>query len=345
VKRLALALPVVLSLGCRQVAGIGPITYSGGDGGGGGCTNATAVLSSSEALALVSVSNGFVSAGVLDSDGFAIANIVACPIGTTCMQAKNLLTPAFGDHVEAYAAASQLYYTLQASTTGSVHSVAYDGTGDQSLLANATSPTYIAVSGARTFWTSDDLTGVASLHCVGCGTGDQTWISSLGTPYGVLTDASNVYVVADDGSGGTNGIYACSVSTACNTNPRTVITGLPSNASFPAVEVATDGANVYVSNDSTEIHRVGPTGTQTSVIKGVAALAIEVDAATGDLFYATDDGTIARTKADGTGTPVPLSTCDPGNPNDVWDIAFDATYVYVLVAPTTGASTVYAVKR
>ena len=200
-KRLALAASFVLAFGCRQIAGVGTDHVLGRRWRRrSGCTNATAVLSSSSPLALVSVAGGFVSAGVEDSSGTLIANIVACPVGTTCTQPKSILNVGFNDNAQAYAASTQLFYTLDSSSVGSVHSIGYDGMNDATLLANAASPTWIAVSGTRTFWASDDLNGTASVHCIGCGTGDQTWISNLGPTYGLLADANDVYVIADDGT-------------------------------------------------------------------------------------------------------------------------------------------------
>src|SRR5207237_441091 len=129
----------------------------------------------------------------------------------------------------------------------------------------------------KTFWVSDDMTGTAaSLHCVGCsGPGDATWITNLAQTFGALADANNVYVVADDGSANaTDGIYSCSVMTACAGTPKTVITGLTINAVNINSQVVSDGTNLYVTNDTSAVVRIGPTSTQTNVVKGVAASAI-----------------------------------------------------------------------
>jgi hypothetical protein len=233
------------------------------------------------------------------------------------------------------------------ATTGSIHSVGLDGKNDQTLLPNATSPTWIAASGTKAFWTSDDNGATpASLHCLGCGTGDQTWITGLGLTLGVIADATNVYVIADDGSANaTYGIYSCSISTACGATPKMWIKGLSFTAIYAATEIASDGTNIYVTNDTSAIIRVDSSGTQTTIAKTIAASVIAVDAATGELFYGADDGTVAKVKTDGSAPPVPLATCAPGDVNAIVGLAFDATNVYVMLVPGTGSAGIYAIKR
>ena len=348
--RAPLLLPL-LFVACRQVAGIQPITYqnTGGDGGGG-CTNATMVLSSTNYLDVMTITNGYVVIANASETDFTYTNLYACSLGTPCTQPPGLLSLAFNDALYSYAASSQIYYALQTSAAGAgaIHSLSFDGKTDTVLLGTATFPTYTAVSGTHVFWVSDDQSGSsASVHCIGCsGPGDQTWISGLTAAYGLFADANNVYVVSDDSSvNGTMGIYGCSVTAACNAAPRKVIEGITIQALNVGAQAAGDGTNVYVTNDSSAIVSVGPTGTQTDVVKGTAALSLAVDPSTSDLFYATDQGQILRIKSDGTGTAAPLSTCDPQSPNAVIGLAFDTANVYALVQPSTTSSTVYAIKR
>lgn len=214
------------------------------------------------------------------------------------------------------------------------------------LLGNLSSPLWIATSGAKTFWVDDDAASAnASTHCIGCGGSDMTWISNLDTTLGLFADANDVYVIADDGTGNaTDAVYGCSVNTACAATPRTVIKGLSPTAVFPAQQMSSDGTNVFVSNDTSAVISIGPTGTQTPVVSGVSAALITVDAATGELFYATDNGDIARVKSDGSAAPTPMASC--GQSNTVMAIAFDATNVYVVLGDSNAtSSSIYAIKR
>ena len=348
----------LLLVACRQVAGIHTITYQQGtgDGGGGGCTNGTKVVTSSDSLDLLTVAGGYVLTAVPDvnsASGTGYTNIHACTTTTPCTQPPNLITLGFNDTIGGYAAASNIVYTVLTNPTsgaGSVHSVGFDGSNDQVLLGTANFPVWVTLSGTRTFWVSDDLTGSpASLHCIGCGgAGDQTWISNLTLTIGAFSDANNVYVVADDGSasGGSYGIFSCSTQTACGTSPKTLVKGLSINAITSNAITATDGTFVYLSNESSAIERIPSTGSPTTIVSGVATSAIAVDPATGEIFYGTETGTIAKAKSDGTGSPTTLSTCTLSDPGDIFGVAFDATNVYVLVSPASGgSSTVWAIKR
>lgn len=342
----ASALAVASFAGCRQVAGINPITYAGAEGGTG-CSNGTVVLSTSDQLDMLSVNGGFVVAGVVGASGVGDSNLVACPTSAPCTQPKNLLTTAFNDTIGGYGTSTKIFYTVQSGTnTGALHSVAYDGTGDQVVLGSLAHPAWVATSGARTFWVDDDLAGgPATVHCVGCsGTGDVTWMTNLTTTEGLFADANDVYVLADDGTG-TTGVYGCSVQTACGATTRTVMKGLSPTSTVPVTQFASDGTNVYISNDTTQIIRIDGTGAQKPIATNVAAVAIAVDPVTGELFYGDDNGTVGRVKTDGSTPPSPMSTCDPQSPNEIYGIAFDSTYVYVLLVTTNLTSQVYAIKR
>lgn len=345
-----LLLGSLLLVACRQIAAIHDITFEGGTGGDGGgnvCTNGAPVLTSTESLDILSVAGGYAMAATLSASSSAYANVLSCPTGSTCTNPPGILSIAFSSSLSSYSVSSLVYYAI-GGATGSIHSAGLDGKNDQVLLPNAASPLWLGATGTKVFWTSDDGGATpASLHCLGCGGSDQTWISNLGLTLGVIADASTVYVIADDGSNNlTNGIYSCSTSTACGATPKKLITGLSFNAFYASAQIATDGTYVYVTNDQSAIIRIDSSGTQKTVVQGVSAAVIAVDPATGDLFYGTDSGTVARVKSDGSAAPVTLSTCAPGDANAITGVAFDTTNVYVLVVPTsTNEQGIYAIKR
>jgi len=345
----SLAVAASASVACRQVAGINPIVYQGSEGGTtGGCTNATAVVSTTDELDFLQVASGFVSAIVVGGSGDD-TNVIACPTSTPCTQPQGLLSLGFNDALGGYAAGSKLTYTISstAANASSLHTIDFTGSGDTTVLGSLAAASFVAVSGAKIFWIdSDPNSASANVHCVGCGASDTMWVTGLSSPEGIWADASNVYFLDDDGSGlGTDAVFGCSVNTACNGTPRVVLKNLSPTATRPIVQFASDGANVYASNDASQIIRVDPSNAQTTVANSVAATAIAVDATTGDLFYGEDDGTVGVTKADGSGTPTVLSSCVPSEPDDIYGVAFDATNVYVLIFKSDNTSAVYAMKR
>jgi len=311
------------------------------------CTNSTTFMTTSSTdLVSLKVGNGYVYAG---GEGFGI---MRCAAGDVCTPASDFINISPGNTFEDYAVAtSSLFFTLQGAVgdAGSVHTAAFDGTNDQALLTNQTYPSWMAVSGSKTFWSEDSINGSLEttttpsiVHCIGCNGPDSPWITGLGGTYGLMADASNVYVLADDGSAdGTVGIYGCSVNTACGNGPRVVLTG----ADFVTTEqmMATDGTNVYASLiDAMDIVRVDGSGKQTPIVTNATFEAIAVDPATNDLFFATDSGLIETTKTDGTGL-TKLSSCAPSL---VDALAFDANNVYAIVQNnTTFALAVYAIPR
>lgn len=344
----SLAVAAAAVVACRQVAGINPIVYAGSEAGAAGCSNGRLVVSSMQQLDLLSVAGGFAFTAVTGANTGGDVNIVDCATSSTCSEPKGLLSLSFSDTLAGYASGTQIFYTVQSGTdAGTLHAMAYDGTGDQVLLGGLARPAWVAVSGARTFWVNDDLSGLpATVHCYGCGPSDATWITNLTSTAGIFADANDVYVLADDGSGqATIGLYGCSVQTACGATPRTVIKNITPAALSPVTQFASDGTNVYVSNDATQIIRIDPTGAQLPVAKNVAAVAIAVDPVTGELFYGEDNGTVARVKTDGSATPTTLSSCDPVNPNEIYGVALDDKNVYVLLVGTNLASSVWAVPR
>ncbi len=347
------AVAIAGAAGCRQIANIGPLVYADAGGPGATCTNATLVMTSQSSLEQLTATNGFVAASIESGSGLSTTGIVDCAAGTTCTQPKNLLTLAFSDEFGAYAASSSLIYTLNQASGGSLHSVGFDGTGDTVLLSGLKRPLWTAVSGARTFWVDDDQTTLpASVHCLGCSGGDAVWMPTPATTYGVFADANDVYVIGDvDANGTVAAVYGCPVTGPCTaTTRRTVISGLnPSVFAFGSTLpdamalFASDGANVYVSDNANQVVRVDASGAQTTLVAGVAAGAIAVDPQTKEIFLGDDGGRIARAPSDGSSPPVTISAC-AGNDLVFW-LAFDAQNVYALVYEPDGSSAVYAIKR
>lgn len=343
---------LAVAAGCRQIAGVEPITYTDAGSATTSCTNTTLVMTSNSTLDLLTVSNGFVATSVENGAASASTGIVDCPVGGFCAQPTNILSLGFTQSFGSYGAGSSLAYTLKQSDGGSVHSIAFDGGGDQVLLSGLSEPIWAAVAGPRTFWVDDGLMGLpAKVHCIGCGASDTVWMNTPSSTAGLFADANNVYVIADpDGTATTIDVYGCGVTAPCGTTPRVVIAGLDATNFFLGNPIpyavaffASDGTNVYASDDANSIIRIDQSNTQSPVITGIAAVAIAADGQTGDLFFADENGRIARTKADGTGTPTTLSTCDTNSAVD-W-LAFDATNVYALVYSSDGSSSVYAIKR
>jgi hypothetical protein len=330
--RLAIGLvaSAALVIGCAELIGIRDI----GDAGDSGstpdvvadvlpdapppstlCTNAVTVLSASSASPLdLGVQGGFAYA-------VAAEGIWRCAVTGSCVEP--LLTiegqaPAFQDGV---IGPSSLAYTIQTVAASGVHTSALDGTGDKVLLPTANAG-FVALGLNQVYWLDDSTEDV---HCIGCmGPGvDATWITGRSAPIALFADANSVYVVDYDSST-TLAIYGCSASAACDTSPSTVLGGL-AGPSKPML--ASDDSFVYVARtEASDVVRVSST-TQAKVIMSGPVVALAVDKASGDLFYATAGGELGRTKSDGSQSPVPLSLCSSA-PSAV---AFDATRVYALV--------------
>jgi hypothetical protein len=293
----------------------------------------------------LTVSNGYVYARPTDPMSGLYTGAMRCATSATCLAAPSII--AIGsDEFDEFAVGTKLAYTLDGTTTmGSIHTAALDGTSDAILLANAAYPLHIALSGSRTFWVDDPITGSggtdttpSTVHCLGCSAGDVTWMGNLNGTYALYADSSDVYVLADDSpTSGTLGIYGCSVSAACGASPITVTTGL--DATITPAQVTSDGTAVYASRtDQHDVIRVSG-GTTTSVVTDVTATAVAVDATTGDLFYG-ENGALFRTKSDGSSASVTVSGCG----KYIAAIAYDATSVYVLL-PLEVGSGIYAIPR
>lgn len=352
------ALPALAlaAMACEALVGISdlPQASDGGDANADVtppnnyvCTNSTRLITSNGSLTTIKVGSGFVFGG---GEGFGV---LRCAPGNLCTGASDFVNITTGNTFEDFALApSSLFYTLEgvSGDAGSVHSSGLDGTGDQTLLTGQNYPSWAAVSGSRTFWVEDSINGSfdvdttpSIVHCIGCGGSDMPWITKVNATWGLIADANDVYVLADDGSAAdTIGVYGCSVSSACGNSPRVVATG----ADYLTTEsmLASDGTNVYLSRiDSTDIARIDPAGNAASLVTNATFYAIAVDAATGDLFFGTDNGVIGTVKTDGSSDITKLSSCAP---SIVDALAFDATNLYVLVSDNnTNAPGVYAIAR
>ncbi len=275
------------------------------------CSSSTTILTTTTGFpSTINVANNFVYGG-----GQGVG-IFRCATTGVCNGASDFVNITPGNTFESYAVApSSLYFTLQGATgdAGSVHSAALDGTGEQTVLSNQTYPSWMASSGSRTFWVEDTINGSLDesftpsvVHCIGCSGPDTPWITNLNGTYGLIADANDVYVLAEDGSAAeTNGIYGCSVQNACGNGPRIVTTGL--DEFIVQQEIASDGTNVRVCSalrrqTSHESILVGNV-TLTRSSRTPRSLRSAADGSTNDLFFATDNGLIETVKADGSGPP------------------------------------------
>jgi hypothetical protein len=291
----------------------------------------TIVLNGSDVYDALTVQNGF---AYLEIPG---EGVVRCPT-TGCSASSSIVgNPAYVSSV----VASNITYTTQiASTTGpgitgEIRVSSADGTSDQSLLAGVTYPAFVAVSGTRTFWIEDSFAiddTPATVSCVGCDSSgaSASWMTGLGGgTYGMIADANNVYVLADDPTLTTVQLLACSVETSCFSEPRVVIGQL--DQTVTTQELASDGTYVYVARATqNDVVRVDAAGNVTSVVTSQSVSAIVVDVAAGNLYYGTSSGLVGRIKSDGTGTSVTLA-CTGAT---IAALDVDATRVYWV----TGAS-------
>jgi hypothetical protein len=350
-----------LVFACADIVGISdlPAPVDGGsewvpyDGGpppdNNICTSSKTVLTTDKVPDYVVASNGFVYAGG-DYDG-----VFRCDVTGVCNSPGSLVTVPVNYTFKSWAVGSLLYYTVQGqagANQGSVHSIGLGGSNDQVLLSNQAYPSWVALSGSRTFWTNDFITGSnyndltpSVVHCIGCNGNDTPWITNLNATYGLEADANDVYVLAGDGSAnGTYGIFGCGVTSACNGTPRPVAVGLSpftSRAMF-----GSDGTNVYVSRDqASDIVRIDPSGSSKTIVSSVSVDALTVDASSGFVYFATSDGLIGQLKSDGSAPPVLLATCDTVNGGTMQAIASDATNVYVLVYLWDGGVGLYSIQH
>jgi hypothetical protein len=263
--------------------------------------DATLVWSGSDSYDTIAVQDGFV---YVELPGTGIERCAT----SGCTQPSSVLgTDAF---VTASIGASTITYATQimdpsGGVSGEIRAVGVDGTGDRSLLAGAAYPAWVASSGTRTFWADDSFAldeTPATIRCVGCTSDGQStpWISTLGGTYGMIADASNVYVLADDASLTSVNLVACGASAPCFGEPRVVLTGL--DAMIVPQRLASDGTSVYVARaNEQDVVRVSNGGVVTSIVPSVDATALAFDASSGNIYYATSSGTLGRVKPDGSG--------------------------------------------
>ena len=335
--------------GCAEIVGVRDLPGDGdagdaqpGDapndaplGDAPACAGARVVISSQTQADAIAAAGGFVYAQ-LEVEGLA-----RCAADAACADPPNILGFGADQDFEQAAVGTRIAYTLLRvdATSTSVHLAALDGSGDQ-VIATSPQPaqaTYVAFGGAHEFW-MDASTG--QTHCAGCTGPDAVWMTTGGDPHALLADANAVYVLDDDDQlAGLLAVYSCATSAPCATNTR-VIGGLDLATSGP--QLASDGAKLYVAPlGQPYVAAYDAIGDETDMTSE-GAQAIAVDATTGDLFYAADDGTIARVKTDGSKTETALTGCSLAS--QIIALAFDATNVYALVTDVT-TSVVYAVPR
>jgi hypothetical protein len=266
-------------------------------------------------------------------DGFVYvevpgAGVQRCPTSGCAAPSPVVATESF---ISAALATTVTYSTENTGTDGAlageIRSVGADGTGDRSLLADASYPAYVAPSGARTFWARDSFAvddTPASVQCVGCDdSGASTpWITGLGgSTYGMIADATDVYVLADDASLTSVSLLACSIDAPCLGEPRVVVGGL--DRTVTAQQLATDGASVYVARAAQrDVVRVDASGVVTPIVTAQSVSALAFDASTGALYYGTADGAVARVSSDGSVTTLACGS------TPVAAVAVDASSVY-----------------
>ncbi len=260
------------------------------------------------------------------------AGIQRCPTSGCLATTSVVDSPAF---VSSALGGDVVTYTTQiaaddGSPAGELRAVNADGTSDRVVDSPLPYPAFTVVAGARTFWAQDSFAfddTPATVHCIGCGADPSAaWISGLGGgTYGMMVDATDVYVLADDPSLQSVTLYACSIDTPC-TQPRVVLAQL--DKTITSQQIESDGAYVYVARaQQSDVVRVDRNGVVSTVVDQQTATAIAIDA--GSLYFGTDTGTVARTLADGSTT---LSSVACGT-DPIAALAVDGESVYFLTGP------------
>lgn len=327
-------------VGCRDVVGIHDIAFD--DSGTAACNGSqpTLVFTSASAYDALFAQGGFVYAEVSQS------GIDRCAI-TGCTTPTNILTAKATDTFEyATLSTTAVDYTIQkplvdGGTNGEIHTMGFDGTNDAVALSTPLAPSWIAISGSRTFWIDDQFFATATgdtLQCLGCGGSNMPWITGMpGGAYGLVADANNVYVLADSANLTDYDVLSCSVLTACAAAPRTVISAI--DFSTVAAQIASDGTYFYIARENhQDVVRVDGAGATTQVLTSQDVVAIAIDATAGNLYYATSTGIVGRTKTDGT-APATLAC----NQSSVSALAVDNQNVYFIAGATT--SNVYKLPK
>ncbi len=228
---------------------------------------------------------------------------------------------------------SPIAYAAQVGTVddsiGELHTL--DTSGDHTVATGLVVPTWVAASGGRTFVVEDSFYSnetPSTISCVGCTSDGKAtpWISGIdGETYGMIADASNVYVLADDPNLVSVQLLSCPTSRSCFSEPRVVLSGLDETVNVQ--ELATDGSSVYVARTLTsDVVRVDAGGAVTPLIWTMKVVtAITWDAATSTLWFGTMLGDVGRVKGDGTGLTVVARAT-----GSIRALATDATNVYAI---------------
>lgn len=326
--------------GCRDIAGVKPITYS--DAGSSGCNTPTprTLFDGPVEYDVIYASGGFV---YLESLG----GVDRCPEADCTGGPTKIAAPDASSSFESSVLAGSTidYSVLGAADKGDLHSVGLDGTGDQVILAGAETPYWLAVSGSRLFWTDDaynegSASGVDSVACLGCsGPGSTPWIDSgafAGGIYALVADANNVYVLADDASAAFHSLLSCPVSAPCGATPKKLLGNL--DYTMTSTQIAIDGTYVYLAReDHSDVVRVDASGNMLQVVTSQDVTAIAVDAAAGNLYFATASGAINRVST--AGGALTTLTCVA---DTVYTIAVDDA-VYFVAGALGG--TVYSIAK
>jgi sugar lactone lactonase YvrE len=217
------------------------------------------------------------------------------PLRLELLEARNLLSTYTVNPLSDSPSSSFIYWTDQ--NPGDIRRANLDGTGQQTLVTGAGSPTQIAldVAGGKMYWT-DQASNILRANLDG--TGRETVVSGQPDPVGIALDVTvgKVYwtdIGADD-------IRRANLD---GTGQQTLVTGQPDPVSL-ALDVA--GGKMYWTNpySAGDIRRANldGTGQQILVTGQNAPFAIALDAAGGKMYW-TDDfgGDIRRANLDGTG--------------------------------------------
>ncbi len=295
------------------------------------CTDAapSVVFHGLDAYDALSVKDGFVYVE-LPGTGVQRCATTGCLTPTSVVDSQAFVSAALGNGGVAY---TTQIAGADGTIGGEIRSVNVDGTSDQSLLGGLTYPAYIGTSGTLAFWADDSFANddtPATINCVGCtGSGSSPWITGLGGgTYGMIADTANVYVLADNATLTSVQLLACSVHTACFSEPRVLIADLDQTAT--AQQLASDGTNAWVARATHhDVVRVDPSGVVTpiaTVAQTSTITAIALDSASGELYFGTSDGAVSRVKADGSSQPESV-TCWT---TPIAALAVDGVSVYML---------------
>ena len=297
----------LVALGCQGASDTTPMTQ---------------VFSGIDSYDAIAVRDGLVYAEIPG------AGVVSCPIAGCQIPSSVAATDTFVSG----ALGAPISYAAQVAdldgVTGELRVI--DAAGDHALATNLVYPSWVATAGARTFVAEDSFgydDTPATIDCAGCTDDGKVtpWISGFGgSTYGMIADASNVYVLADDAALGSVQLVACSVLHPCYSEPRVVLDGLDSTVT--AQQIASDGAAVYVARaGKADVVRVDPSGAITRILTTTNATALAWDAATGSLYFGTLSGNVGRVKNDGA-LPIIVARSETA----IGAIAVDETSVYVV---------------